>query len=95
MIALRTYDAAAQVAESRSRCADRGFTERLVVGADDLEVLVDEDVVGPVDADVVDLVIAVAQLHDTVHDAARVGRQRRFCGLIRRGSAGERPDPWV
>jgi hypothetical protein len=30
-------------------------------GADDLEVLVDEDVVRPVDADVVDLVLAVAQ----------------------------------
>jgi hypothetical protein len=31
-----------------------------LVGADDLEVLVDEDVVGPVDADVVDLVLSVA-----------------------------------
>ena len=37
-----------------------------LVGADDLEVLVDEDVVGPVDADVVDLVLAVTQLYDTV-----------------------------
>jgi len=33
-----------------------------LLGADDLEVLVDEDVVRPVDADVVDLVVAVAQL---------------------------------
>ena len=40
-----------------------------LLGADDLEVLVDEDVVRPVDADVVDVVIAVAQLHDTVDDA--------------------------
>ena len=40
-----------------------------LVGADDLEVLVDEDVVRPVDTDVVDLVLAVAQLHDTVDDA--------------------------
>ena len=36
---------------------------RLLVGTDDLEVLVDEDVVRPVDADVVYLVFAVAQLH--------------------------------
>jgi hypothetical protein len=42
----------------------------LLVGADDLEVLVDEDVVWPVDANVVDLVLAVAQLHDTVDDAS-------------------------
>jgi len=33
---------------------------RLLVGADDLEVLADEDVVRPVHADVVDLVLAVA-----------------------------------
>ena len=44
-----------------------------LLGADCLEVLADEDVVGPVDTDVVDLVLAVAQLHDTVDDAARVG----------------------
>ena len=60
-----------------------------LVGADDLEVLVDEDVVGPVDADVVDLVLAVAQLHNTIDDAPRVGRQCGFCGLIRRGSADD------
>jgi hypothetical protein len=34
-----------------------------LLGADDLEVLVDEDVVRPGDADVVDLVLAAAQLH--------------------------------
>jgi hypothetical protein len=45
--------------------------ERLL-GADNLEVLVDEDVVGPVDADVVDLVLAVAELHHTVDDSAGV-----------------------
>jgi hypothetical protein len=49
-----------------------------LVGADDLEVLVDEDVVGPVDADVVDLVLGVAELDDTVDDAAWVGDQ---CGF--------------
>ena len=64
---------------SQSRHASSGWGEApLVVGADDLEVLVDEDVVGPVDADVVDLVIAVAQRHHTVDDAARVSGQRRF-----------------
>jgi hypothetical protein len=31
--------------------------------------MVDEDVVRPVDADVVDLVLAVAQPEDPVHDA--------------------------
>jgi hypothetical protein len=60
-------------------------------GADDLEVLVDEDVVRPVDADVVDLVLTVAQLHDTVDDAARVGGQRGFRRLVRRRSADDRP----
>ena len=40
-----------------------------LLGADDLEVLVDEDVVRPVDTDHVDLVLAVAQLHDAVDDA--------------------------
>jgi hypothetical protein len=33
--------------------------------------LVDEDVVRPVDGDVVDFVPAVAQLHNTVDDAPR------------------------
>ena len=39
---------------------------RELVGADDLEVIVDENVVWPIDADVVDLVVTVAQLHDAV-----------------------------
>src|SRR6266513_2085862 len=65
-----------------------------LVGADDLEVLVDEDVVRPVDTDVVDLVLAVAQLHDTVDDAARVGGQRSFRRLVRCGSADDRPGPF-
>ena len=64
-----------------------------LLGADDLEVLVDEDVVRPVDADVVDLVLAVAQLHNTVDDAARVGGQRSFRRLIRCRSADDRPRP--
>src|SRR5216684_8170368 len=64
-----------------------------LVGADDLEVLVDEDVVRPVDADVVDLVLAVAQLHNTVDDAPRVGGQRSFGRLIGCRSADDRPRP--
>ncbi len=66
---------------------------RRLVGADDLEVLVDEDVVRPVDADVVGLVLAVAQLHNTVDDAPRVGGQRSFRRLIRCRSADDRPRP--
>src|ERR1700685_33384 len=66
---------------------------RPLVSADDLEVLVDEDVVRPVDADVVDLVLAVAQLHNTVDDTPRVSGQRSFRRLIRCRSAGERPGP--
>src|SRR5712692_1634469 len=67
--------------------------EPQLIGADDLEVPVDEDVVRPVDADVVDLVLAVAQLHDTVDDAPRVGGQRSFRRLIRCRSADDRPRP--
>jgi hypothetical protein len=62
----------------------------LVVGADDLEVLVDEDVVGPVDADAVDLVLAAAERHDTVDDAAWVRGQGGFDCLVGGGSADER-----
>jgi hypothetical protein len=40
-----------------------------LLGADDLEGLVDEDVVRPADADVVDLVFAGAQLHNMIDDA--------------------------
>src|SRR5450432_542764 len=64
-----------------------------LVGADDLEALVDEDVVRPVDADVVDLVLAVTDLHDTVDDAARVSGQGGFRRLVRGRSAHDRPRP--
>src|ERR1700744_2589231 len=66
---------------------------RLVVGTDNGEVPVDEDVVRPVDAYVVDLVVAVAQLHDTIDDASRIGGQRSFRGLIRNSSGGDRALP--
>jgi hypothetical protein len=36
------------------------MTIMVLLGPDDLEVLVDEDVMGPVDADVVNLILAVA-----------------------------------
>ena len=39
--------------------------------------------VRPVDADVVNLVLAVAQMHNTVDDAPRVGGERSFRRLIR------------
>src|SRR5882757_10985143 len=66
---------------------------RRLVGADDLEVLVDEDVVRPVDADGVDLVLAVAQLDNAVDDASGVGGQRSFDRLVRGRSADDRALP--
>ncbi len=44
-------------------------------GVDDLEVLVVEHVVWPADADVLDVVIPVAQLYNTVHDGEAFGGQ--------------------
>jgi len=41
----------------------------------------------------VDLVLAVAQLHNTVDDAARVGGQGSGGRLGRRRSADDRPRP--
>src|SRR5271165_3320977 len=74
-----------------SGCAGRRAAApgRLVVGADDLEVLVLEDVVGPVDADVVDLVVTVAECYDPVDDAAGVGGQRGFGRLVCGGAADD------
>src|ERR1035437_6837036 len=66
---------------------------RRLLCADNLEVLVDEDVVRPVDADVVDVVLAVAQLDYTVNDAPWVGGQRSSRHFIRRCSADDRPRP--
>ena len=68
-----------------------GELGRDLVGAEDLEVLADEDVVRPVDADVVDLVLAVAQLHNAVDDAARVGGQCSLGRLVGGRSADDRP----
>ena len=45
---------------------------------------------GPVDADVVDLVLAVAQLHNSIDDVAWVGQQGGFGSLVRGGSAEDR-----
>ena len=48
-----------------------------LVGADHFEVLVDEDVVGPVDADAGDLVLVVAQPHYTIDDPESFMTHRR------------------
>ena len=68
MVASRSSNA--RSARNAPRCFQSGLGSRSI-GADDLEVLVDEDVVRPVDADVVDLVLAAAQLHNAVDDAPR------------------------
>src|ERR1700689_866336 len=77
----------------RGRAPSAQWATALVVGADYLEVRVDEDVVGPVDADVVDLVVAVAQFDDPVDGAAGVDGQRGFGGLVRGRAAGEGSRP--
>ena len=64
---------------------------RFLFGTDDREVLVEEYVMRPVDADVVDVVIPVAQQHNAVDDAARVGGQRGFRRLVRCRPADDRP----
>ncbi len=66
---------------------------RRLLGPDDLEVLVDEDVVWPVDANCVDVVLAVAQLHNTVDDSPRVGGQRSLRRLVRCCSTDDCPRP--
>src|ERR1700737_5440069 len=93
--AVATWPAIARARSSRrGKGRDPGISpDHCLVGADDLEVLDDEDVVRPVDADVVDLVLAVAQLHNTVDDASRVGGQRSFSRFIRCRSADDRTRP--
>jgi hypothetical protein len=66
---------------------------RRLKGADDLEVVADEDVVRPVYADIVNLIFAATQFHDTVDDAPRVVSQRNFGRLVRFRSADDRPRP--
>jgi hypothetical protein len=46
--------------------------------------------VRPVDADVVNLVLAVAQLNNAIDDAPRIGGQRRLRRPIRRRSRAEK-----
>jgi hypothetical protein len=70
-----------------------GRAGRRLLGADDLEVLVEKEVVGPVHADVVDVVVTVAQLHDAVDHAPGVGSQSSLCGLVRCRPADDRPRP--
>src|SRR5437588_1722183 len=74
----------------RSRQASNSRLRLLMVlaggalfGADDREVLVDEYVVGPVDADDMDVVIAAAHLHHAVDGASRVCGERSGLGFVR------------
>jgi hypothetical protein len=62
-------------------------------GTDDFEASALKDVVGPVDADVVDVVLAVAELCNSVDDGPRIGSQRSFRRLVRRCPANDRPRP--
>ena len=64
-----------------------------LVGAYDHEVLIDEDVVRPIDADVVNLVFAITQFHNTVDNAPWVVSQRSFGRPVRFRSTDDRPRP--
>jgi hypothetical protein len=66
-----------------------------LLGSDHLEVLVDEDVVRPVDPDHVDVVFAVAELHHTIDNAPRIGSQRGFRRLVGCRPLTIVPDPWL
>src|SRR5436305_502856 len=80
-------------ASARARDEPRGRMARVrtLVGADDFEGLVDEDVVGPVDADGVDFVLAVAEFDDAIDDAAWIGGQCCCRGLVGGRSADDGP----
>ena len=62
-------------------------------GSDDLEVVADEDVVRPFYADIVNLVLAVTQLHNPIDNTPRVVSQRSFDRLVRFRSADDRTRP--
>ena len=61
-----------------------------LVSSDDFQVLIDKDVVRPADTDAMNLVLALAHLHNTVDDATRVGGQRSFSRRICVRSADDR-----
>jgi hypothetical protein len=63
------------------------------LGAEELEVLADEDMVRPADADYVDVVLAAAQQHNTVNGASPVGSHRSGLGLLRRFSGDDLARP--
>ena len=62
-------------------------------GTDDLEARALEDVVRPIDADVMDVVLAVAQLRDSVDYGPRVSGERSFGRFVRCCTADDRPRP--
>ena len=66
-----------------------------LVGADHLEVLIDEDMMWPVDADVMDLVLAVTQLHDTVDDSPGYAASATSVALLAVLPLTIVPDPWL
>src|SRR3954464_9074238 len=51
--------------------------------------------VGPIDADDVDVVLAVAQPHDTVDGASRVGSDRCRLGLVSQRAGDQRARAWT
>src|SRR5207253_6804837 len=53
-----------------------------LLGADDLEIIIDENVMRPVDSDYVDVVIAVAQQNNTVDGASLVSGVSSGLGLV-------------
>src|SRR5665213_2012929 len=58
-------------------------------GANGCEARGDEYVMRPIHADVMDVVLAVAQQRDTVDDGTRIGGKRSLGRLARRGSADD------
>src|SRR5437899_2290909 len=61
--ASRTWEPSIAVSACETRQLDARRRGAVLIGADHLEALVDEDVMRPVDADIVDLVVAAAELH--------------------------------
>ena len=62
------------ITSRKSACGSNSVKRRKLwrlKGADDFEIVIDEDVVRPVDADIVNLIFAVTQLHNTVDNASR------------------------
>src|SRR4051812_16094333 len=68
---------------------------RALKGADDPEGPADEDVMRPVDADHVDVVLAVAQQRDTIDGPSGIGRHRSALGPVRCCAGDDRARPFA